>query len=613
MCKLTIKNIYAGKPDAKDEIDFGGLEEFIKTYVVAEHFNIESLISGTNCFITGFKGTGKTALLFYLDNRFKEIDESTCSSFIFFKEEFTDTKRSELESIAKRILSSISVEKNALVDNQEFEYIWRWLLFKRIVSDNEEYNRGLFVDDENWKKFENIIGKIKSPNNRRKFTIPQKIKMAVPYVEPSTQSVITPEVEVDLQNTSDDKYLKFMEVIDEAERLLLNTTRTDIPYYIFVDELEAYYGDISVFKRDLCLIRDLIFTVKRFNSNFSAINMRCTKIICSVRSEILTAISRFVVTKELNKVTAGFAVPLMWNYSNTSSYMHPIIQILLKRIAVCEGEGCVNPDYKKVYERWLPENIHGIEPANYILNNSWCKPRDIVRLITTVQNSIYNNSKAFTQSVFDSVVKTYSEDSLTEIKEELRALYDTDQIDMIISCFMGYKTTFSVSQIKQRIKKYFQGSILETHFAQVIDDLYRLGFLGNFLPVSKTYRWQHKGDGRVILTEEWRMVVHYALHGALSLGGQQNYGLNRGELPEIGDVAQAIVKKIIKSFAIVEFRHYGKVYLGSIHISEFTKLGYGYIPNLKSITQVGDEYKVVLKEYNKQLESWEVEIVENEV
>ena len=611
MHEIKIKDIYAGKPDAKDEIDFGGLEEFIKTYVVAEYFNIESLISGTNCFITGFKGTGKTALLFYLDNKFKEIDESTCSSFIFFKEEFTDTKRSELESIARRILSSISVEKNALVDNQEFEYIWRWLLFKRIVSDNEEYNRGLFIDDENWEKFENVIGKIKSPNNKRKFTIPKKIKMAVPYVEPSTQSVITPEVEVDLQNTSDDNYLKFMEVIDEAERLLMNATRTDIPYYIFVDELEAYYGNISVFKRDLCLIRDLIFTVKRFNSNFSTINMKCTKIICSVRSEILTAISRFIVTKELNKVTAGFAVPLMWNYGNTSSYMHPIIQILLKRISVCEG--CANPDYKKVYEKWLPENIHGIEPANYILNNSWCKPRDIVRLITTVQNSIYNSSKAFTQSVFDSIVKTYSEDSLTEIKEELRALYDTDQIDTIISCFMGYKTTFSVSQLIQRIKTYFQGSILETHFTQIIDDLYRLGFLGNFLPVSKTYRWQHKGDGRVILSEEWRLVVHYALHGALSLGGQQNYGLNRGELPEVGDVAQAIVKKIIKSFAIVEFRHYGKVYLGSIHISEFTKLGYGYIPNLKSITQVGDEYKVVLKEYDKKRESWKVEIIENEV
>lgn len=611
MSEIKLKDIYAGKPDAKDEIDFEGLEEFIKTYVVAEHFNIESLISGTNCFITGFKGTGKTALLFYLDNRFKEIDESTCSSFIFFKEEFTDTKRSELESIAKRILSSISVEKNALVDNQEFEYIWRWLLFKRIVSDNEEYNRGLFLDDENWKKFENIIGKIKSPNNRKKIIIPSKIKMAVPYKDSSTQSMISPEVEVDLQNTSNDNYLKFMEVLDEAERLLMNTTRTDIPYYIFVDELEAYYGDISIFRRDLGLIRDLIFTVKRLNCNFSTVNMKHTKIICSVRSEILTAISRFVVTKELNKVTAGFAVPLMWNYSNTSSYMHPIIQILLKRIAVCEG--CVNPDYKNVYERWLPENIHGIEPANYILNNSWCKPRDIVRLIATAQNSIYNNSKAFNQSVFDSIVKTYSEESLTEIKEELKALYDTEQIDTIISCFMGYKTTFSVKQLTERINTYFQGSVLETQFTQVINDLYRLGFLGNFLPVSKTYRWQHKGDGRVILSEEWRLLVHYALHGALSLGGQQNYGLNRGESPEVGDVAQAIVKKIIKSFAIVEFKHYGKLYLGSIHISEFTKLGYGYISNLRTIVQVGDEYRVALKKYDENRESWQVEIVENDV
>ena len=609
MDELKIKDIYAGKPDAKDEIDFGGLEEFIKTYVVAEHFNIDSLINGTNCFITGFKGTGKTALLFYLDSRLKEIDESTCSSFVFFKEEFTDTKRSELESMAKRILSSVLVEENALVGNQEFEYIWRWILFNRIVSDNEEYNRRLFLDDEYWKKFENAIRKIKAPNNRRKFVIPRKIKMSIPYMDPNTQSIITPEIEVDLQNTANNNYLKFIEIIDEAEKFLMNTTRTDIPYYIFIDELEAYYGNISVFKRDLCLIRDLIFTVKRFNGNFSAWDMKSTKIICSVRSEILTAISRFIVTKELNKVTAGFAVPLMWNYSNTSSYMHPIIQILLKRIAVCEG--CVTLDYKKVYESWLPENIHGIEPANYILNNSWCKPRDIVRLITTMQNSIYNNSNVFTQSVFDSIVKTYSEDSLTEIKEELRALYDTYQIDIIISCFMGYKTTFSVSQLKERIDKYFKGSILETNFAQIIEDLYRLGFLGNFLPVSKTYRWQHKGDGRAILSEEWRLIVHYALHGALSLGGQQNYGLNRGEAPEVGDVVQAIVKKVIKSFAIVEYRHYGKIYLGSIHISEFTKLGYGYIPNLKSIVQVGDVYKVVLKKYDEKRESWKVEIIED--
>ena len=71
---ITIKEIYAGKPDAKDEINFEGLDNFIKTFVVADHFNIDSLINGTNCFITGFKGTGKTALLFYLDSMIKDKD-----------------------------------------------------------------------------------------------------------------------------------------------------------------------------------------------------------------------------------------------------------------------------------------------------------------------------------------------------------------------------------------------------------------------------------------------------------------------------------------------------------------------------------------------------------
>lgn len=336
MKKVQIKDLYAGKPDAKDEINFEGVDEFIKTFVVAENFNLESLLSGSNCFITGFKGTGKTALLFYLDSKLKSEDQSTCSSFVFFKEEFTDAKRDELEVMSQRILSSISIERDTLVEGKEFEYIWRWLLFKRIVSDNEEYNNQLFADDDKWEKFKKLIDLIKSPTNKKKTVIPRKFKMAFPYTDPTTLAVISPEIEVDLQNNADDNYKKFTSLIDEAEHIFVNLTRTDIPYFIFVDELEAYYGDNKIFIRDLCLIRDLVFTVKRFNSAFSSAKMPKTKMICSVRTEILNAISRFIVTKEINKITSGFSVPLTWNYSNTSSYAHPIIQILLKRIGICE-------------------------------------------------------------------------------------------------------------------------------------------------------------------------------------------------------------------------------------------------------------------------------------
>lgn len=606
MSNVCIKDLYVGKPDAKDEIYFEGQDEFIKTFVVAEHFQIDSLLHGSNCFITGFKGTGKTSLLFYLDNKLKEEDPSACSSFVFFKEEYTDAKRDELQALSSRMLSSISVEPGALLGGKDFEYIWRWLFLKRVVSDNEEYTRNLFVDNENWQKFEKKMAQIHAPHNKKKSIVPEKIKVAMPYKDPSTQTEIAPELEVDLSNNQDKNYHQFMALIDEAEQLLVSATKTDIPYYIFIDELEAYYGERQVFERDLALIRDLIFTVKRFNTMFAKNGMRHIKFVCSVRSEILNAISRFIVTKEINKVTAGFSVPLTWLYTNTSSHAHPIIQILLKRMAVCENKETY--DYKDIYNRWFPEKIHNIEPASYILNNSWCKPRDMVRLLSSAQTSLQNKSETFTQAVFDGLNRTYSEESLDEIKEELRALYDPEQMDEIINCFMGYKTTFSVKQLRERVTNYFHGSVLDTNFNQVIEDLYRLGFLGNFMPVSKTYRWQHKGNGRVILTDEWRLFIHYALHSALSIGAQLNYGMNRGRAPEVGDVVKATVKKVIRDFALVEFKLGGEVYAGCIHISQFGNQGYGFIRNLSTVVHEGEEFRSVLAEYNEQHENWRLNI-----
>ena len=354
------------------------------------------------------------------------------------------------------------------------------------------------------------------------------------------------------------------------------------------------------------MIRDLVFTVKRMNSIFAKYGMKKIKIICSVRSEVLTAISRFVVTKEINKVISGFSVPLIWNYNNSNSYAHPIIQILLKRIAVCSNSE--DKSSLDIYRKWFPENIHGMEPASYILNNSWCKPRDMVRLITTAQNSLHNNDVSFSKAVFDSISKAYSEDSLQEIKEELRALYSSEEIDCIISCFTGYKTTFSLSELLIRINRYYQGTVLEKSFVQVLNDLYRLGFLGNFLPSAKIYHWQHRGDSIPIMSDEWRLVIHYALHGALSLGSRNDYGQNRNRDPQTGDIAKATVTRIQKSFVSVEFKLYGRLFDGSIHISEFGKNGYGYIKNLSSIVHPQDQLDVIVCEYDDLYSCWRLKL-----
>ncbi|MCM0756967.1 MULTISPECIES: P-loop ATPase, Sll1717 family [Sporomusa] len=605
MRNITIKGIYAGKPDAKDEINFEGLSEFIKTFIVPHNCDLESLLLGNYCFISGYKGTGKTALLFYLDNLISERDESACSSFVFFKEEFAELKKGEFDKYSNRELSSILIERDTLIYNTDFEYIWRWLFYKRIVADNEKFNGGLFINNEEWSDFTYLVSRIKGPADIKKSILPQKIKLSLPMKDNNTGNEIAPELEVDLRkDSSETNYATFIQLIDNAEHALSKVTKTDIPYHIFIDELEAYHGDIDVFKRDLYLIRDLIFTVKRFNSIFSAANMSHIKILCSIRTEIVNAINRFIVTKELNKVTSGFEVPLKWNYNNTNSYTHPIMQILLRRIAISESEqGEEYRQDKDIIAEWFPENIHDIQPSNYILNNSWHKPRDIVRLIISAQNCINCESKSFSQAVFESLNKQYSLDSLIEIKEEMRALYTAEEIEEIINVFTGFRAIFSINQLKERVSKYFSNSIMDLKLNPVLNDLYRLGFIGNYLPASKMYRWQHKGDDRLVIADEWRIMIHQALQSALSVGNKQDYSLKRFDTPQTGDMVSFEVRKITRSFAYGVIDYYGKQYQAYIHIGQIADT---YINDINEFLSEGERIQTVILEFDQKYAKWSV-------
>lgn len=604
---IKIKDIYAGKPDAKDEINFEGVEEFLEAFVVPRNFDLDALCNGNKFFITGYKGVGKTALLFYLDRLLRNKDEATCTSFIFFKEEFTDLKKSQLDRFSKRLLSSIYIENETLVNNSEFEYIWRWIFFKKLVEDNETFSDGIFVNDRNWSEFVKTVKSIHGPGTSKKYIIPSKLKVSLPISDKMAGTEVAPEINIDLNSKNEEGNLdKFVELVTLAENLLGKVKKTDIPYYLFVDELEAYFGDEQVFHRDLYLIRDMIFTIKRINSIFASAEMNNIKIICSIRTEIVNSISRNIVTKEMNKVVSGFEVPLRWNYDNTNSFSHPILQILLRRITMSEHSD-EERNEKKLISEWFPDNIHEIDPASYILNNSWCKPRDIVRLITSAKGSLQNESENFSTAVFLALRKQYSLDSLEEIKEELRALYSTEDIEMIINCFNGFKAYMSFNELKKRVGELFKDTVLDKCFVQVLQDLYRVGIIGNCIPKLNMYRWNYKGDDGIIISDEWKIMVHQGLQAALSLGRRQDHYFRSKQPPQVGDIVTVTIESLNTSFLNVLFMHYGKMQFGYIHIS---KISGEYIENIYDLFSAGDNLEAKIIEYDKKYSKWALTLID---
>lgn len=567
---MNIGDIYAGKPDANDEIRERGYDEFENSYIRPTGINIDGLVSteyGTPFFVMGDKGTGKTALLHFLEKYALEKDSAACSSFISFEKNVTQPLRNKFNVISNSINSSIQIDKSiaskGLSIESDFFYIWKWQFYQKIINDNLEFNEGLFVNDDNWDKFKKQVEKIERTTNKDKMHIPAKFSLSASTDANKGTVTSTLSVEpLDLSNCNFNNsvsYTEFVKIINNAEVYLNKVIRTDIPYYIFVDELEAYRAEDSTFYRDLRLIRDLLFVIKHLNDLFNG----GTKILCSVRPEIINAINKFIQSKQLHKITQGYDERLNWEYTNTNSFNHPIIGILLKRIETAEKRnGNVNINKETIIKKWFVRTVYNKNICTYILDNTWHKPRDIVRLLLAAQSKHSRNFSIFNQNTFETFMSAYSKQCLQEVKEELKALYTASQIDNIFSCLQGFKVVFSYKEIVERIKALYPNSDISTDIIGVLNVLYRIGVIGNTMDNEFSQRWEYKEQYNLFIDEPWKMIIHPSLRYELSISRRKDkyFGPNKKSVTcEDYNTYKATIKRISYRYIIVQILKNGEI------------------------------------------------------
>ena len=505
----TINDIYAGMPDAKDEINTELPGKFFESFIVPPGLPTEKLLSGKRFLVSGYKGVGKTSVLYYLQNKAQEIDKATCTSFIYFKSDYEELRKSQMDAVAKKLTALVDTSGEIQPQKVEYLHIWKWVIFKKIVDDSIEYSQGLFMPDPNWDRFVKLVNSISFAGKEKH--IISLSSLAITACASTTEGAkIEAHAEMEI-NKNKENFEKFANTVDECEAIFQKLSRTDVPYYIFIDELEAFYGNQEMFLRDLTLIRDLLFVIHRINETKKVV------VIAAVRSEIINAMDRFIITNEINKIIDGYSVPIKWSYSNTTSIEHPIIQVLMKRISMAAG------GKEQDFYDWFPEVVHGKDTVSYILDNGWNKPRDIVRLIIAAQNdSLHCNEKSFSGASFDGLMKEYSRNSLTEVRQELHSLYSVRELEIILRTLRGGPRCMTLQSIKKRTTKGSEARKLwETRGESIIDDFYRVGIFGNINrqinPNEYKWRWNHKADTGVLTDNGWELVVHNALCTELTI------------------------------------------------------------------------------------------------
>jgi hypothetical protein len=511
MAPLMIKDMYLGKIDGYNEFLEYGQDTCKGLFFEFPNVPINKILDGTTYYIFGNKGTGKTMLLKYIESKILENPETNFTEFIRFKKDVDTEQRNQL----KRTGASSNgyeevIESNIPADiSLDCTLAWKVYLIKVIVNRLSQTEYGIFDrTDDTWIKLCALIKAVYGEN-----TSTDQLKRILPKMKRGNLEVNFSKlgkINFDFEWTDESKTsASFSSVAKQIIFLYTNLKPVENTIYILIDELELSLKKNKDYQRDILLIRDLIFAIESLNEIHRTKNYN-VHLVAAIRNEVY----KNIISKgmEINKVILDFGVTISWEQKGGNIRNHPLLKMLEKRIHYSENLAGLqeSPDIWSTY--FVPTIGESKLPIeNYLLDQTWYKPRDIIRLFSIIQKQ-HGQKSFFDQEVFDSVRKTYAEESWIEFEEVLTAKYSDEEVEGIKKSLTSLSLPFEIKDFQHNIdsnKDFFEE--VETLFQNrktphILKDLYEIGVIGNY---GTNPRFSFKGDTDLCPTMP--MTIHYPL------------------------------------------------------------------------------------------------------
>ena len=507
---MKLSQIHLGNIDAKNELLSDTPEErerFLESFEVPPNLHVDWYLKKQRYFVTGLKGTGKTALLRYLALQAEE-ESCTKTSFVLFKSDIDEDFRKGFTQAARR---SVTDNNTETISNDDYEYVWRWFIYRKLVSLVENDGINLFQLNSIYSEFKAIV---RSPSNSSEedkglLSLIPKIKRG--NITISKDPSATFEFE---WNDKNEATINFNSLVRKADEKFKELIPGDDSLNIYFDELELNYNSKKQYERDAKIIRDVIVTVNKINSISKSKHFKIC-IYSAIRSEVQSSVDS--LGKEINKILSDFGTEIMWNRPGIDASQQPLLNIVNKRLRSSSSSSVKSLSDECLWTHYFPNQIQNKTSKEYILHNSWYRPRDIVRLLKTAQDQ-YPEEDSFKHYIFDAIRKKYSELSWVEITEELKSRYKGEEISSIKRLLYGGKQHFTFFELKERtekLKEFYPDvtCLLENHnIPKILSDLYRVGAVGNIN--DGRLRFSFRGDHEILL--EQTCFLHNALKAHLS-------------------------------------------------------------------------------------------------
>jgi hypothetical protein len=476
---IKLSEFNFGEYDARREF-LRNESYFIKTFIDPISFPLVTLSNKTNYIIVGQKGAGKTACQLYLEND-RSQKQGYLSGLISFYDDLTSDDYKDFSSTQR--MNLISLDQLSKIENQyDFKEIWKRILFIRVAKMLKEAGF-----DNSFVQFcLSTTGGTNSIIDGIKRSLKIEVKIPMQFLEA--------KVEFDPSKLKEQAELTVSDFNKIAEQLLTTDCR-QYRLYFFIDELVISNMNTKSdeYRARLCLIRDIVRSCCLMN-DFCVKHDLDMHFICSLRPEIRTKLNE--LDPEISKVMDGNDVFLSWDRDS-------LLEILTQKIVIgAPREVEINAD------EFLPSTItFGSQPADFIsflLNNSWYKPRDIVRFLK-VYAKVNPSHTSITEEGTKECLNEYARISAVELFEQISVQYSAEVLSGIRTGIRRRRYTDAAS-LAESLKPH-----VEVDPMKLVEQLYIVGVIGNVDSVNGQPRffWSFRQEEH--LDHEMQINVHPGL------------------------------------------------------------------------------------------------------
>lgn len=521
MERLRLNEILFGKTDAFNELIELGQDFFVDAFVNNEKYHMNDFLQGKKYYICGKKGTGKTAFLRYLECSLESPEHLIIP--LRFKSDFDDVDKEQfIGSTLNTKEKEAASEKEAfsshdIISQKSYVLMWKTFLINQVIQQARSKELSVFVEDERFNCILDLLHVLYGDSDNGGIVMP-KLKKGTIELSSSLSSKLSAKVKLDIDFDPKNKKVNYQKTAKTILRLFNELTFSKIKVYVFIDELELSVRNKSMHQKDVMLVRDLILSIDELNKTCS---QRCYEIrfISAVRSEVINNV--LSAGYEINKCIEDYGITIEWFQKGGNYKDNQLLRIIENKIHASEKQKGLTPS-QDVWSTYFEKTIHGIEVRKYILNNTWYRPRDIIRLMTLLQSS-NNDGTVFNQQSFDSAQQEYSTRMWSEFSEELILSYSSDDIKAIKSFLNRIELPFTFDYLKTRaskmgeiypnIKAFFE----KVSMAEFLEKMFTLGIVGN---TGGRMVFYFLGDQDLSLVDP--MVIHNPLRNFFAVQSQKN-------------------------------------------------------------------------------------------